>query len=205
MMHLSRAEIDGGAIDGKTKVIAWMASAVDRFFLQIQGSGFIRLPDGQRKKLQFAAKTTQPYTPVGRVLIERGEVAKEDMSMQAIRHWLETHPDQAEALMQENASYVFFSLEDAAEIPSGSHGVPLTPGQSLAVDTDMLPLGLPVFIDTQLYNAQRFAHLMIMQDTGSAIKGPLRGDIFFGSGDKAAELAGHQQAPGSWTLLVPKP
>ena len=201
--HLSRKAIDAGALAGKAPILAWLQSPIDRFFLQIQGSGFIRLPDGTRRKLQFAAKSEQPYTPIGRILIARGEVAKEDMSVQAIRDWLERHPDQSQALMQENASYVFFTREAADEMPKGAQNVPLTPGQSLAVDPAFFPLGLPVFIETQLHDGRRFAQLMVAQDTGTAIKGPLRGDIFFGTGEVAARLAGHQQSPGVWTLLLP--
>jgi membrane-bound lytic murein transglycosylase A len=210
--YFTRREIEEGALAGKGLEIAWLSSWADAFFMQVQGSGRIRLPDGSLMRLAYAAKSGQPYTAIGGNLVQKGILAPAEMSMQAIRAWMERHPDEARELMWQNRSFVFFREVDAPsplQGPPGAQQVELTPGRSLAVDRDIWSFGTPLWIDTMLPAGQDgasrpFARLMIAQDTGSAIKGAVRGDIFFGSGAGAAHLAGHMKASGRMIALLPK-
>ena len=169
--------------------LAWLADLADAFFLQIQGSGRIRLPDGEVMRVGYAGKNGRPYVSIGRLLVDRGEMTLPEVSMQSIRAWLASHPDQAAGLMRQNPSYVFFRefFDVAADQgPIGALGVPLTPGRSLAVDRRFVPLGSPVFIDTtDPVDGLAMRRLMLAQDTGGAIRGALRGDVFFGWGPDA--------------------
>ncbi|MBM3618814.1 MAG: murein transglycosylase [Alphaproteobacteria bacterium] len=208
---LTRKQINAGALKGKGLEKLYVSSAIDLFFLQVQGSGRALVDEtGQRLNLKFAGKTNQPYTAIGKILVERGELTKEEVSAPAIRQWLKTHPDQAQALMEENASYVFFTVEPNTGEggATGAQNTVLLPERSMAVDTRFIPLGLPVFVNTTLPNSKHgqgavYSHLLIAQDKGSAILGAVRGDIFFGHGDRAEDLAGHMNSAGKFFVLVP--
>ncbi len=210
--YFTRREIDEGALDGRGLEIVWLKSLADRFFLQIQGSGRVRLKEGGVLRLAYAGKNGRPYVPVGRVLVERGEIAREEMSMQAIRRWLAEHPDQAQALLWENPSYVFFrvvALPDPRLGAYGAQGVQLAPLVSLAIDWRFWPYGAPVWLETTVPAATGrgdvpFRRLMVAQDTGTAIRGVVRGDIFFGFGKAAAARAGRMQARGFMAVLLPR-
>ncbi len=196
-----RAAIDAGALDGLSLELLWVDDPVDAFFLHVQGSGRVRLEDGSEVRLGYAGGNGYPYTSIGKELIRRGEIAADDMSMASIRAWLASHPDEAAGLMAVNRSYVFFR-ELEGEGPVGAQGVPLTPGRSLAVDDAFFAYGVPVWLETTLPDGAPWQRLMIAQDTGSAITGAVRGDIFFGAGEWAARMAGAMKAPGrSWILL----
>lgn len=201
----TRAEIDRGAIEGRAPVIAWARDPVDLFFLQIQGSGRLRLPDGRTVGIGYAAANGRSYYAIGRSLIASGAIPRERMSMQAIRAWLEANPAQRDALLHENDSYVFFALREGPG-PTGAEGTVLTPGRSLAVDPRFWPYGLPVWLDTSGADSgqPRVRRLVVAQDTGGAIRGALRGDLFWGSGARAAEVAGIMRADGSFYILLPK-
>ncbi len=205
-----RAAIERGALAGRGLELVWVDDPVALFFLHIQGSGQIQLPDGRRLRVGYDGWNGREYYPIGRALIERGEIPRERMSLFAIRDWLRAHPGEARALMDLNPSYVFFrELEDLAEAdgPPGSMGVPLTPGRSLAVDRRFLPLGSPLWLDTTVPTPEGeipLRRLMVAQDTGGAIKGPVRGDVFWGAGDLAEYLAGHMKQRGRLYILLPE-
>jgi membrane-bound lytic murein transglycosylase A len=208
----TRAEIENGALDANALAIAWLESPIDAFFLHVQGSGRVRLETGEIVRLNFAAKTGHPYTSIGKVLVDRGELTMEEVSMQTIRAWMERQPDKGRALTHENKSYIFFRILrniDAGLGPLGAEGTNLTPGRSLAVDRSHHPLGTLLWLTTEHptvdgQDVVPVARLMVAQDTGSAIKGRQRGDIFFGSGDEAGEIAGRMKAEGELIALVPK-
>ena len=211
--YLTRKQIEQGALAGKGLELAWLKSPQDAFFMQVQGSGRIKLPDGKVKRVGYAAKSGLPYTPIGAVLIKWGEVAREDMSMQAIRHWMDTHPERATELMWHNESFVFFrpvQLQQPDLGPVGAQQVQLRPMSSLAIDRSYWAYGTPMWLETVLpavtgHKAQAFHNLMIAQDTGTAIRGLVRGDIFFGAGHHAAQLAGKMQSAGTLYALLPRP
>ncbi|MEP9379656.1 MltA domain-containing protein [Aquabacter sp. CN5-332] len=209
--YYDRGEIEDGALRGRGLEIAWLQHPVDLFFMQIQGSARIRLPDGHVLRLNYDGHNGYPYTPVGRLLIQRGLVPRDEMSMDRIRRFIEQDPEAGRALMRENRSFVFFKavpLEgDAGAL--GAEGVPLTAGRSIAVDRAIHTYGAPIFIaaDLPLDTADAlapFRQLMIAQDTGSAIVGPARADLFFGAGDGPGAVAGRIRHPGAFTLLVPR-
>jgi membrane-bound lytic murein transglycosylase A len=207
----TRREIEEGALEGRGLELVWLADWADAFFIHIQGSGRVRLPDGSLMRLAYAAKSGQPYTGIGGLLVERGVLSRDGMSMQAIRAWMEGHPREARELMWENRSFVFFrevKIEDPALGPPGAEKVSLTPLASLAVDRGMWAFGTPIWLDTaappgQDGQSESFRRLMIAQDTGTAIKGYARGDVFWGAGDKAAWAAGHMKSAGAMTVLLP--
>ncbi|MGE3932843.1 MAG: murein transglycosylase A [Rhodospirillaceae bacterium] len=201
----TRAQIDAGAYAGRGLEIAWLDDAADAFFLQIQGSGRVRLPDGTVRRLGYDGANGHPYTAIGRVLVERGTMPLEQVTMQSIRAWLAANPAEAGGLMARNASYVFFRWLDG-DGPLGSQQTALVPGRSLAVDPRFVPLGAPVWIDTQdpLAPGAPLRRLTVAQDTGGAIRGPVRGDVFFGAGPRAAEAAGRLRAPGRAWILLPR-
>jgi membrane-bound lytic murein transglycosylase A len=200
-----REAIAEGALDGHGRVLLWADDPVDVFFLHIQGSGVAELPDGRTQRIGYAASNGREFTPIGRELIESGELDGQGMSMQAIRDWLRAHPDKAEELMNRNARYIFFRRIEGAG-PIGAFGVPLTAGRSLAVDPSAIPLGAPLWLDTT-YPAsdEPLQRLMVAQDTGSAIKGTVRGDFFWGHGEDALAEAGRMKQTGRYWLLLPKP
>jgi membrane-bound lytic murein transglycosylase A len=204
-----RAGIEAGALDDVAPPFLWLADGVEKFFLQIQGSGRVLLPDGTLLRVGYAAQNGHPYVPVGRLLIARGAIPRDQMSMQAIRAWLAAAPPaEAAALLAANPSYVFFRILDGlsdAEGPIGTLGAPLTPGRSLAVDPSILPLGLPVWVETRDPAGGRpLRRLMLAQDTGGAIRGPGRGDWFWGAGPEAEDRAGRMREPARLTVLLPR-
>lgn len=201
----NRAEIVNGQWPHNDKTLIWVDSPVDAFFFQIQGSGVVDLPDGRIARIGYAGQNGHPYYAIGRELIKRGALTKETVSMQSIRAWLETYPDQAAEIMNTNQSYVFFRLLDD-EGPLGGEGVALTPERSLAVDRTQIPYGTPIWLTTRpaLDNEQRLQKMMIAQDTGGAIRGAVRGDVFWGYGKDAEHNAGHMQSKGSYWILLPK-
>jgi len=204
--YFSRAEIDGsGALNSTETPIAWTRDPVDVFFLQVQGSGRLRLPDGSMRHVLYAGKNGQEYVSVGKVLIERGFVPREEMSMQRIREYLREHPDQVRELLDTNPSYVFFRLADDG--PLGAMGRTLTPLVSVATDSAFLPLGSILAVDTDFPEAgggeRPAAFLGLAQDRGGAIKGT-RLDLFCGAGERAEFLAGHLQARSRVFLLLKK-
>lgn len=201
-----RREIVAGALDGGAPVIAWVDDPVDAFFLQVQGSGRVALADGGVLRVGYDGANGHGYTSIGKLLIERGEIARADVSLQSIRAWLAGHPDQAADLLAENRSYVFFRALQG-DGPVGAQGVALTPRRSLAVDRSYLPLGVPVWLDIlapALGGDDRpVRRLVIAQDTGGAIRGPVRGDVFWGFGPEAEYVAGQMKHRGEYYLLLP--
>jgi len=203
--YATRAEIERGALAKRDLELFWADDPVDAFFLHIQGSGRIRLPDGAVARIGYDGQNGRPYVPVGRILAERGALARDDVSMQTIRAWLAAHPGEAAALMDENPSYVFFR-ELTGEGPVGAQGVVLSAGRSLAVDRTFLPLGVPLWLDLDdpKEGNGKLRRLVVAQDTGGAIRGPVRGDLFWGFGPEAAERAGMMKDRGTYYLLLPR-
>ncbi|MBV9537966.1 MAG: murein transglycosylase A [Acidisphaera sp.] len=203
-----RAAIEAGALRGEAPPLLWVADPIDAFFLEIQGSGRVRLADGSVVRVGYAAENGRPYVPIGRVLIDRGALARDQVSLQTIRAWLVAHPSEATAVMDRNPSYVFFRELPpmrSEQGPPGTLGAPLTPGRSLAVDPSYIPLGAPLWIaTTDALDGAPLRRLFLAQDTGGAIKGPVRGDIFWGWGDVAAARAGMMKAAGAVWLLLPR-
>ena len=209
--YYDRAEIEDGAIAGRGLEICWLKSQTDLLFTQIQGSARVRLDDGSTIRINYDAHNGYPYTPVGRILIDRGIIPKEQMSMQKIREWIDQNPDGAKELRRQNRSYVFFrevQLSDKDEAV-GAQGVPLTPGRSIAVDKALHVYGTPFFIEGELpieseQSKTPFRRLMIAQDTGSAIVGPARADLYFGAGAEAGRVSGRLRHNVRFVILVPK-
>ena len=207
--YLSRREIEQSAGNGnafKGKPLAWAEDPVDLFFLQIQGSGRIELPDGSHMWVGYADQNGYPYLSIGRLLVERGELRLDQASMQGIKDWGAKHPDKLPDLLASNPSFVFFR-ELPADLPGplGALGVPLTEGRSIAVDPRFIPLGAPVFLaTTQPNSAEPLNRLVMAQDSGGAIKGGVRADFFWGFGDAAGELAGRMKQRGRMWVLLPK-
>jgi membrane-bound lytic murein transglycosylase A len=206
---LPRAAIDNNALYRKAPVTAYLANPVDAFMLQIQGSGRILLPNGNTLRVGFDGQNGQPYTPIGRVLVQNGALQPEDVSFQSISAWLKANPDQAQGIMEQNARYVYLRplgpLPDNQGAP-GTLGVPLTAGRSLAIDKSIIPLGTPVFVATTdpITNAP-LQRLTIAEDTGGGIQGPNRADIFFGAGPDAEATAGSMRQSGQLYVLLPNP
>ncbi|WP_245286657.1 MltA domain-containing protein [Bradyrhizobium sp. ARR65] len=209
--YYDRAQIEDGAIAGRGLEICWLKNQTDLLFAQIQGSARIHLENGSTIRINYDAHNGYPYTAVGRVLIDRGIIPREQMSMQKIREWMEQNPEAANDVRRQNRSYVFFrevQLSDKDE-PVGAQGVPLTPGRSIAVDSALHVYGTPFFIEGELpiESAQAktpFHRLMIAQDTGSAIVGPARADLYFGAGAEAGKVSGRLRHNMHFVMLVPK-
>jgi membrane-bound lytic murein transglycosylase A len=204
--YYKRAEIDLGTESLKGRELFWVENAVELFFLQIQGSGRIELPDGTQVKVGYAEQNGYPYVSIGRKLIEMGEMKLENASMQGIKAWGEKNPDKLTTLLEMNPSYVFFrELPENLSAPLGALGVPLTNEYSIAVDPKSIPLGAPVFLATTQPNTTiPLNRLMLAQDTGGAIRGPVRADFFWGFGEKAASQAGRMKQQGRMWVLFPK-
>lgn len=198
----ARAEIERDALGRHRAALLWVDDPVDAYFLQVQGSGRVLLADGTVIRLGYDGQNGQPYVSLGRVLVERGEMSLDEVTQAAIRAWIKSHPRQGAALMDENPSYVFFK-EQKGDGPIGTQGVVLTPGRSLAIDRAFIPLGAPLWLDAA-DKAARLQRLMVAQDTGGAIRGPVRGDVFWGFGTEAEERAGGMRARGVYYLLLPK-
>ncbi len=204
----TRKEINEGAIESYTPVIAWVDSRIDRSFLEIQGSGIIELPDGKHITVGYAGENGAPYTAIAKVLIDKGVMTKDNASMQHIRSYLEAHPSEIDPVLNQNKSFVFFELL-RSNAAIGTQGVPLTPGYSLAVDRKWVPLGIPVWLSTtrpeeKTEKHRAFKRLMVAQDTGGAIKGVVRGDVYWGAGERATAIAGKMKNHGHYWLLLPK-
>jgi membrane-bound lytic murein transglycosylase A len=205
----SRDAIQDGALDGRELELLWIDDPVDVFMLHVQGSGRVVLSDGSVIRVGFAGHNGHDYASIGRALIERKELEQGKADWPAIRGWIENNPDKAAALFAVNPRYVFFQALDglpAEAGPLGAQGVPLTPERSLAVDPHYVPLGLPVWLDTVWPNEpdRPLRRLFVAQDTGGAIKGVVRGDVFWGYGAPALALAGKMRSKGRYYLLLPK-
>jgi membrane-bound lytic murein transglycosylase A len=208
--YYTRAEIESDSEPLAGNELVWVDDPVDRFFLHIQGSGRVRLPDGEMLSLDYADQNGHRYVSIGRVLVERGAMTREEVSLPSLRQWLADHPDRRQALFNANPSYVFFRLRDARRLaPIGTLGVPLTPRRSLAVDPDHIPLGSPVWLATRLpapdhrERGSAFRRLVFAQDTGGAINGAVRADLFTGQGQPAEWLAGRMKQEGRLYMLEP--
>lgn len=202
-----RTAIDGGALKDRGLEIVYVDDPVDAFFLHIQGSGRIELDTGETLRVGYAAQNGHAYFAIGRELIRRGALDRKTVSMQGIRDWLARHPDEADAVMAMNRSFVFFrALKGDGPIGAGS--VALTPERSLAVDRRYIPLGAPVWLDASAPDGgggeQTLRRLLVAQDTGGAIRGVVRGDVFWGHGPQAAEIAGRMKHEGRFYLLLPR-
>ncbi|MGE5471178.1 MAG: murein transglycosylase A [Bacteroidota bacterium] len=203
--YWSRAEIAAHGDKLPSRNLLYVDDAVELFFLQVQGSGRVRLPDGSLVRLGYADQNGYPYQSIGRVLVERGELKLEDASMQGIQNWARAHPSRLEELLNTNPSYVFFrEVPNSKDGPLGALGVPLTAERSIAVDPRSVPLGTPVFLATTRPNStQAMNRLVLAQDTGGAIKGAVRADFFWGFGKEAGEQAGKMKQSGKLWLLLP--
>ncbi|WP_199177408.1 murein transglycosylase A [Geothermobacter hydrogeniphilus] len=204
--YWDRAAIDAHPERLVGKELFWVDDPVELFFLQIQGSGRILLPDGERVMVNYADQNGHPYRSIGKLLLEKGAMTREQMSMQNIRAWACRHPDQVAALLEENPSYVFFrELGPEFQSPPGALGIPLMPERSLAVDPRFVPLGAPLFVATTWpVGDAPLWRLMVAQDTGGAIKGRVRADFFWGMGAEAGALAGRMKQDVRLWLLLPR-
>jgi membrane-bound lytic murein transglycosylase A len=208
--YLDRGEIDRGALAGRGLEIAWARSRVDVFFAHVQGAARLRYPDGAIRRITYAAKAGHPFSGVGRRLIDLGEIAEADISMQSIRAWLAAHEDRQDEILWTNRSYIFFrdaDVSDPALGPIAAAKVPLQPMRSIAVDRQIHTFSSLFYVSsdslTRLTGGAPFRRLMMALDTGTAIVGPARADIFTGSGDAAGELAGNVRNAGDFFLLLP--
>lgn len=209
--HPDRGEIERGYLDGRGLEIAYARSKVDVFFAHVQGAARLVYPDGSVKRITYAAKTGHPFSAIGKLLIDRGEIDAATVSMASIRDWLARHADQVDAVLWHNRSFIFFkeaAVEGLALGPIAAAKVPLIAGRSLAVDRMIHTFGLPFFISsdslTHMDGGKPFRRLMLALDTGTAIVGPARGDIFTGSGDVAGALAGNVRNAATFHILIPK-
>jgi membrane-bound lytic murein transglycosylase A len=205
--YYNRSEIYQGALENRNLELVWVDDPIDAYFMEVQGSGRVLMDDGSVKNLGYAAKNGRAYFAIGKALVDRGEIAKEAISMQTIRTWIEQHPAEGLELMTSNASYVFFrELPMNSNLgPVGALGVPLTAKRSLAVDRHYWPLGIPIWLEAEHpTGGARLQRLLIAQDTGGAIKGAVRGDFYWGQGSEAATTAGPMKSKGWFYLLLPR-
>ena len=205
--YYDRAQLDedGQLLEGRE--LLWVDSPVDVFFLHVQGSGLVELADGSVVAVGYAEQNGHPYKSIGKVLIDMGELQRDEVTLFTIRDWLKSNPQRLHEVLAMNPSYVFFELRGTpADGPVGSLNVPLTPRRSIAVDRTRIPLGAPVWLQTTLPDAAQspLNRLMLAQDTGGAIKGHVRADVFWGRGDEAEQIAGAMKQPGELFVLVPK-
>lgn len=205
---LTRAEIEAGGLRGQGLEFLWLKDPVDAFFLQVQGSGIVTLAEGGMMRVGYGGNNGHAFVAIGKLMIEEGIIEKGSASMQSIRAWLRANPARAQELMNRNPRFIFF--REVKEGPVGAMGVVLTAGRSLAIDPAFVPLGAPLWLDTtwpvdhgNIRKGAPLRRLMLAQDTGSAIKGPVRGDFFWGSGEEALHFAGAMKNPGRWFLLLP--
>ncbi len=211
LRHLDRSAIASGALDGKGLAICWIKDPVDAFFAEIQGSIRVKLDDGKLLRLNYDASNGKHYTPVGKILMDRGIYTPQEMSMAKIREYMTDHPKEGRALRLMNHSFVFFKETElkSDQEPVGAEGVHLTPERSLAVDPSTHTYGTPIWIDARFpINStapeDKFQHLMFAQDTGGAIRGVARADIYFGHGEGIGLVAGRIKQFGKFVMLVPK-
>lgn len=213
--YFDRAAINAGALVGQE--LLWVSDPIDAFILHVQGSGRVSLPDGDVARVGFAGQNGHKYQSIGRALIQRGDLKRGQASWPDIRAWIDANPDKAPALLAVNKRYIFFkerakstsggTADDAAvdDGPIGAQGVALTPRRSLAVDRRFIPLGVPIWLDTTWPSSDKpIQRLMVAQDTGGAIKGPVRGDFFWGHGDAALAQAGKMKSRGQYFILIPR-
>ena len=209
-----RAIVHENAASDAAETLVYARDRVDLFFLQVQGSGQVALDDGDTLRLRYAAQNGRPYVSIGKLLIDEGAIPREEMSMQRIKSWLREHPDEVERVLNANPSYVFFDIADGG--PYGALNVALTPDRSLAVDRRVMPMATLAFIRTEkplvapddpgeIREWVAFSRFVLNQDTGGAIRGPGRADLFWGAGDYAELAAGHLQHPGELFVLVLDP
>jgi membrane-bound lytic murein transglycosylase A len=203
--YYDREQIDGeGVLAGRGLELLWAHDPVEAFFLHVQGSGRVKLDDGSVVRVGFAGSNGLPFTGIGRLMLDEGIIPPSEASAQGIKAWLRAHPSQAEEILFRNDRYIFFRVIEG-DGPIGSQGVALTPGRSLAIDPAFIPLGAPLFLETTWPGSERpLRRLVVAQDTGSAIKGPVRGDLFWGYGAPALEQAGRMKQSGRYYLLLPK-
>lgn len=201
--YYSRAEIEGGILRGKVRELLWVDDPVDAHILHIQGSGRVILDDGSVVQVGYNGSNGRKFVGLGRILLDHGKITAGDTTMQTVRAWLKSHPKEAGSLMAENPRYVFFRFLDA-DGPVGAAGVPLTAGRSLAVDPRFVPLGVPLWLDSVDPDGQPLRRLMVAQDSGAAIKGPVRGDVYWGPGEPAFDKAGRMKSQGCYYLLLPR-
>ncbi len=203
-----RAAIEGGALAGQDLELLYLQGRQALFFLQLQGSGRVVLPDGQVVRLVYAGSNGRPYTPIGRLLVQRGALAADGVSMASIRAWLDAHPGAADAVMDANQDYVFFRTDPDAgpgDGPPGTLGVSLVPGRSAAVDRQAVPLGAPLWVSSvDPVDGTPLRRLVLAQDTGTDIRGIGRTDLFFGWGEAAEQRAGRMQGEGREYVLLPR-
>jgi membrane-bound lytic murein transglycosylase A len=206
--YADRAVIEAGHLKDKGLELLWVDDPVDAFFLQVQGAGKVTLPDGGAVRVGFAAHNGHGFIAIGKLLVDSGKIARERVSMQAVRDWLRANPEEARALMAKNPRYIFFKdvTPEAVDGPLGAQGVALTAGRSLAVDRRYVPLGVPIWLDTTMPGStdRKLRRLVVAQDTGGAITGPVRGDFYWGTGEAALAEAGRMRSTGRYFLLLPK-
>jgi len=203
----SREEISRSGLPGNE--LLWVDDSVEAFFLEVQGSGRVQLPDGETVRVAYADQNGRPYQSIGKWLVQKGELTTEQATAQGIKAWIDGHPTRQQELFNANPSYVFFKeekLPDPKVGPKGTLNVPLTPQRSVAIDRSQLPLGAPVYLNTTLPGDDEMPlqRLMLAQDTGGAIKGAIRLDLFFGFGSEAADFAGRMKQRGNIWVLLPK-
>lgn len=198
--YYSRAEIVQGILEGKGLEIAWLKSRADAFFIAVQGSGLLQLANGKQISIGYDGANGLPYTSIGKVLKDKGHLPENNVTMQSIRQWLADHPDDCDSILSMNRSYIFFK-ELPHNHPEGAHKIGLTPLGSLAVDPRFIPLGSLLWLATE---SPKLNALVVAQDTGSAIKGIIRGDFYWGTGAQAGEKAGTMAAKGQYYILEPK-
>ncbi len=199
--YLSRSQIENGALEGKNLEILYVDDKVELFFMHIQGSGRVRLPSGAVVRLAFGGKNHQPFSPISTFLLDNKHLKPEEISAENVKKWLKKNPDIAEEAMNFNDSYIFFEISQDKFV-KGGQGVELTPEHSLAVDHKIIPYATPLWVETSLLGS-KINKLMIAQDTGSAIKGTIRGDIFFGYGKEAERKASSMANFGQYYALLP--
>jgi membrane-bound lytic murein transglycosylase A len=205
--RFDRAEIDAGALSGRNLELLWVSDPVDAFFLQVQGSGRVRLADGEIVRVGFAGTNERDYVSIGRAMVDAGIMTKEDVTLQSIRAYLAAHPDEVMDWLHRNPRYVFFRelADDTSTGPIGALNVALTPGRSVAIDPEFVSLGLPLWLNTTRPDSGAVLQRMVVaQDKGGAIKGAGRIDLFWGAGDAAERLAGEMKQPGQYWVIVPR-
>jgi membrane-bound lytic murein transglycosylase A len=207
-----RRSMDEGALDGQGLELVWLESKIDAFFIHIQGSAAFTLTDGTEMKIGFNGKSGHAYTPIGKILVDRGIMRLEDVSMDSLKRWLSENPDRADEIMQQNRSFIFFEERKtgaADEGPVAAAGVPLTAGRSLAIDRQLYAFGYPFWLQSDISlpesKEKSLQRLVIAQDTGSAITGKARGDLYIGSGAQAGHIAGQMAMKTDFYILLPKP
>ncbi len=204
--YLSRKDIENGALKEKNLELIYVDDKVDLFFMHIQGSGRITMTNGDEIKVAYAARNNQPFTAVGNYMADHGYLERNNVNAATVKQWLKDNPNKADEVMNINAAYTFFRISNS-EYVVGGQGVPLTPEKSLAVDNEIIPYGFPLWVDSNLKkkdgSKEKYSRLFIAQDTGSAIKGVVRGDIFFGNGKEAEEKAYYMASQGQYYILLP--